>query len=99
MEVMGEVSSADLEIHLLLTDVIMPDMKGRELYGLLLERHPFLDVLYMSGYTDDIIVHQGMLEDVVNFIHKPLHANPCSPRSVRYWIEYRAYRDTTEGSL
>ena len=59
------------EIDLLLTDVIMPRLNGRELSNRLLETRPQLQVLFMSGYTDDAIVHQGVLDESANFIQKP----------------------------
>ncbi len=62
----------DGPVHLLLTDVVMPDMNGRELYQRLSPEFPDLKVLYMSGYTDDYIVHHGVLDDDVEFVHKPV---------------------------
>ena len=58
-------------IHLLMTDVVMPEMNGRDLAKDLQSRHPRLKVLFMSGYTADIIVHQGVVDEGVNFIQKP----------------------------
>lgn len=58
-------------IHLLLTDVIMPGMNGRELATRLAEARRSLRVMFMSGYTDDAMVHQGMLDYSVVFIQKP----------------------------
>jgi PAS domain S-box-containing protein len=59
-------------IHLLLTDVVLPTMGGRELGEKILALHPGLKVVYMSGYTDDAIVHQGVLEPGTAFIEKPI---------------------------
>ncbi len=59
-------------IELLLTDVVMPEMNGRELSNALQQLCPQLKTLYMSGYTANVIAHRGVLEDNVNFIQKPL---------------------------
>ena len=58
-------------IHLILTDVVMLGMGGRKLVDRLKEIHPEMKVLYMSGYTDNAIVHHGVLGEGINFIHKP----------------------------
>jgi CheY-like chemotaxis protein len=58
-------------IHLLLTDVIMPEMNGRELAKTLQSTYPDLKCLFMSGYTADIIANQGVLHDGIQFIQKP----------------------------
>ena len=60
------------EIHLLLTDVIMPKLSGRQLAARFLEVRPLTRVLYMSGYTDDKLGHHGVLDLDVELIQKPL---------------------------
>jgi PAS domain S-box-containing protein len=59
------------ELHLLMTDVVMPEMNGRELAKRLLAHFPGLRRLFMSGYTANVIAHHGVLDDGVHFIQKP----------------------------
>jgi len=59
------------EIHLFITDVIMPEMNGRQLAEQLSMIRPKIKHLFMSGYTADIIAHQGVLDEGINFIQKP----------------------------
>ena len=59
------------EINLLITDVVMPEMNGRELSELLQGLYKNLKILFMSGYTADVIAHRGVLEDGVCFMSKP----------------------------
>ncbi|MCP3942342.1 MAG: PAS domain S-box protein [Desulfobacteraceae bacterium] len=59
------------KIHLLITDVIMPGMNGRELADCLQSNLPALKIIFMSGYTANIIADHGVLEEGVNFIQKP----------------------------
>jgi CheY-like chemotaxis protein len=59
------------QIDLLITDVVMPQMNGRELARSLLSHYPDLKLLFMSGYTANVIAHHGVLDEGVHFIQKP----------------------------
>jgi PAS domain S-box-containing protein len=59
-------------IHLLLTDVVMPEMSGPELVSRLAPLRPQMKIVYMSGYTADAIDHQGMLDGGIEFLPKPI---------------------------
>lgn len=58
-------------IDLMLTDVIMPGMNGRDLYDMVARTRPGLPVIYMSGYSEDVIAHHGFLEKGLDLINKP----------------------------
>ena len=61
----------DGDIHLLITDVIMPEMNGRDLTNNLHPLYPGMKILFMSGYTADVIANHGVLDEGVHFIEKP----------------------------
>lgn len=63
------------EINLLMTDVIMPEMNGRDLAKRLAAIYPKLKFLFMSGYTADVINHHSALDEDINFIQKPFQLN------------------------
>lgn len=76
-------------LHLLITDVIMPEMNGRDLALQLMTRFPGLKNLYMSGYTADLIGQHGVLEDGEYFLQKPF-ANRDLLRKVRQVLDTKS---------
>ncbi len=63
-----------------MTDVIMPEMNGRELAKQVLSLYPDLKRLFMSGYTANVIAHRGVLEEGVHFLQKPFSMNDLAVR-------------------
>jgi len=70
-EALQRIEQHHSEIHLLLTDVIMPLMNGQELATRLESIRPGTKVLYMSGYTDEVLAFHGIAKPEIDFIHKP----------------------------
>jgi PAS domain S-box-containing protein len=75
-------------IHLLLTDVVMPEMNGRQLMEILHAVHPEMKSLFMSGYTADVIAHHGVLDQGLRFIQKPFAIKDLA-RKVREVLDQR----------
>jgi PAS domain S-box-containing protein len=83
-EALALAAPAHCRIDLMITDVVMPGMSGRELTTRMAQSRPGLRVLYLSGYTEDAIVHHGVLDAETAFLQKPfsLDALACKVREV-----------------
>ena len=88
------VAAATDEIALVLTDVVMPAMSGGELAASLAVSHPELAVMFVSGYTDDVIVRRGLLDASATFLQKPFTATSLA-RAVRDALDARALATMT----
>jgi CheY-like chemotaxis protein len=71
VEAMSMCENHDCQVDLLMTDVVMPQMGGRELAERFAEIYPQIRILFTSGYTDDAVVRNGVIEAGTNFIQKP----------------------------
>jgi two-component system cell cycle sensor histidine kinase/response regulator CckA len=67
-------------INLLMTDLVMPQMCGRQLAERISISRPETKVLFMSGYTEDVIVHQGVDSATTDFLHKPFKLNELTKK-------------------
>jgi CheY-like chemotaxis protein len=94
LEAGGGIEALDLyrrkaeRIALLVTDMVMPGMSGRELVERIRPLRPDLQVLYISGYTDDDLVRQGLLGPHERFLRKPF-AGADLARAIRLHLEHR----------
>ncbi len=81
------IASTDLNyIDLLITDVVMPEMNGRDLMLNLKQRFPDMRHIFMSGYTAEVIEHEGVLDEEYNFIQKPFSMKDLAAK-VRYVLD------------
>jgi two-component system, cell cycle sensor histidine kinase and response regulator CckA len=74
------VEEKGLEPRVVLTDVVMPGMSGRVLVERLRKTVRDVNVVYMSGCTDDAVVRHGVLESEINFLQKPFTANALAAK-------------------
>jgi PAS domain S-box-containing protein len=91
-EALKTVGEQEGKVDLILTDVVMPDMNGRDLYEIVTKKYPEIDVLYMSGYTDNVIAQHGVLEKGVQFIQKPFSVEALS-------MKVRKVLDASKGAI
>ena len=85
----------DGPVHLMLTDMVMPGMSGRELVAQIKDLSPRMKILCTSGYTDEAILHHGLLDEAAHFIGKPYGVAELT-RIVREVLDSQAGRPTTE---
>jgi FixJ family two-component response regulator len=81
-------------IHLPITDVVMPGMNGRPLARHLLSLSPHLRHLFMSGFTADVIAHDGVLDEGVHFVQKPFSTGDLAAK-VRTALDTPIWRPPT----
>jgi two-component system cell cycle sensor histidine kinase/response regulator CckA len=79
-EALSVLEKHDEPVALLLTDVVMPDMNGRELFERACSRFPSLKVLYMTGYSGDVLSHRGVVEEGVRIIQKPFSVHALADK-------------------
>lgn len=85
-------------IDMLITDVVMPRMNGKQIAELVTRKHRGIPVLYMSGYTDEAIVHHGVLDQGTNFIEKPFTSQALTTK-VRSVLHPQEARNRVNASL
>jgi len=86
------------DIHLLITDVVMPGMNGRDLYEAICRRKPSIRCLFMSGYTANVIAHKGVLGEGVRFLQKPFTVQMLSEKIREVLREMPLDREQTSSS-
>ncbi len=80
VKALEKLSMIENKIDLLVTDVVMPEMNGKQLYDEVIERIPDIRVLFMSGYTDDVIATRGILDSGLHYIQKPFTVQSLAAR-------------------
>jgi PAS domain S-box-containing protein len=93
-QALQRVQAKQGKIDLVLTDVVMPELSGRELIDLLRNRYPQIKVLFMSGYTDDEVFRNGVSMDTVAFLQKPFTAESLA-RKVREVLDNPVSSDSS----
>jgi signal transduction histidine kinase/ActR/RegA family two-component response regulator len=88
----------DIHFDLVITDVIMPQMSGKQLYDHIKARAPEMKVLFISGYTDDILASSGVLEDGASFLEKPFSPARLA-RKIREIMDGSNHKSVSPASL
>jgi len=85
------------DIHLVVTDVVMPDMNGREVARRVAELRPKARILFMSGHTTNVIAHRGVLDRDIEYLQKPFTPEILA-RKVRELLDLRVADDPPRGA-
>ena len=80
LEALAIVEKYKQPVHLLITDVVMPEMSGSQLKDRVKQGYPDIKVLFMSGYTADTIAHQGFMDNDIQFLQKPFSNNALAQK-------------------
>ena len=87
-EALKIVEALTSPLHLILTDVVMPGLSGPQIAEKVVARDPYIQVLFMSGFTDDMVVRHGVLASGDNFLQKPF-TSAALARKVRHVLDSR----------
>jgi PAS domain S-box-containing protein len=92
-----ELSRTHSDISLLITDVIMPEMNGKDLFTLIQAEHYLMKCIFISGYTSNVIVHRGVVDEEIHFLQKPFSRNNLAVK-VREVLDFDPGTDRYPGS-